>query len=442
MAQIFISYRREDSAGYAGRLSEALERRLGHGAVFRDVDALQPGQDFVDTIAIRLRDARACLVLIGREWLDAKDKSGRRRLEEPNDYVLHEIATALRGPDMLVIPVLVEGTRMPAPDELPESIQALARRHAAALHDESWDGDVDRLVTVVRKATGGGLPFGDVRTWLQRHRLRLAGAVAAALVALLLVQNRNPQPPAQSDTAAPVVPASTSAPDAASAAVVAPTEKPTDPGPSRGTVPDSPTSGRSAPPPGAKVPSRTPSMVATNESRTVPVPEAPIASAPVARRPPVDIPAGVSGASGEAERPPTASSGGAAAAPPPANLAPPVTAAAPTVTVTAASLVKKTIADYKRAAEALDDAGVRRIWPSAPDALRNSYRNLVSQTVDLDCAEPDVSSDTATVSCREQIRSVGAGRIALPVATNTATFSLRRNGDAWEISRISRQSAR
>ena len=155
-------------------------------------------------------------------------------------------------------------------------------------------------------------------------------------------------------------------------------------------------------------------MVATNESRTVPVPEAPIASAPVARRPPVDIPAGVSGASGEAERPPTASSGGAAAAPPPANLAPPVTAAAPTVTVTAASLVKKTIADYKRAAEALDDAGVRRIWPSAPDALRNSYRNLVSQTVDLDCAEPDVSSDTATVSCREQIRSVGAGRIALP----------------------------
>ena len=105
MAQIFISYRREDSAGYAGRLSEALERRLGHGAVFRDVDALQPGQDFVDTIAIRLRDARACLVLIGREWLDAKDKSGRRRLEEPNDYVLHEIATALRGPDMLVIPV-------------------------------------------------------------------------------------------------------------------------------------------------------------------------------------------------------------------------------------------------------------------------------------------------------------------------------------------------
>ena len=222
MAQIFISYRREDSAGYAGRLSEALERRLGHGAVFRDVDALQPGQDFVDTIAIRLRDARACLVLIGREWLDAKDKSGRRRLEEPNDYVLHEIATALRGPDMLVIPVLVEGTRMPAPDELPESIQALARRHAAALHDESWDGDVDRLVTVVRKATGGGLPFGDVRTWLQRHRLRLAGAVAAALVALLLVQNRNPQPPAQSDTAAPVVPASTSAPDAASAAVVGP----------------------------------------------------------------------------------------------------------------------------------------------------------------------------------------------------------------------------
>ena len=58
MSQIFISYRREDSAGYAGRLRESLERRLGKGAVFRDVDALEPGQDFVDIIAIRLRDAK------------------------------------------------------------------------------------------------------------------------------------------------------------------------------------------------------------------------------------------------------------------------------------------------------------------------------------------------------------------------------------------------
>jgi hypothetical protein len=102
-------------------------------------------------------------------------------------------------------------------------------------------------------------------------------------------------------------------------------------------------------------------------------------------------------------------------------------------------LVRQTIAEYERAAEARDVEGVRRVWPGAPDALRNSYRNLRSQSVDLDCAEANISGDTATISCREEIRSVGAGGITLPVATNTAIFSLRRNGDAWEISRIARQ---
>jgi hypothetical protein len=107
--------------------------------------------------------------------------------------------------------------------------------------------------------------------------------------------------------------------------------------------------------------------------------------------------------------------------------------------ITPAALVRQTIAVYERAAEALEFEGVKRIWPAAPDALRNSYRNLRSQSVDLDCEEPDISGDTATIYCKEQIRSVGAGGITLPVATNTAMFSLRRNGDAWEISRITRQ---
>jgi len=153
MSLVFISYRREDSAGFAGRLCESLERRLGDGEVFRDADALEPGQDFVDAITARLSRCKACLVLIGREWLDVMDGSGRRRLEQDNDYVRLEIAGALARSDVLVVPVLVEGVRMPGSEELPESIRALSRRQAVSLRDETWDADVDRLVAAVRSST-------------------------------------------------------------------------------------------------------------------------------------------------------------------------------------------------------------------------------------------------------------------------------------------------
>ena len=139
---IFISYRRGESAGYAGRLQESLERRVGKGTVFRDVDDLAPGQDFVNAITDRLRDGRACLVLIGRQWLRATDVAGRPRLALPDDYVRLEIEAALARSDLLVVPVLVEGATMPSVEDLPPTIHALSRRHALSLRDESWDADV------------------------------------------------------------------------------------------------------------------------------------------------------------------------------------------------------------------------------------------------------------------------------------------------------------
>src|SRR5215510_8475155 len=105
MALVFISYRRDDSAGYAGRLHESLERRLGSDHVFRDVDTLQPGQDFVDAINQRLRECQVFLAIIGREWLDARDATGRRRLDQENDYVRLEISVALNRSQLLVVPV-------------------------------------------------------------------------------------------------------------------------------------------------------------------------------------------------------------------------------------------------------------------------------------------------------------------------------------------------
>jgi hypothetical protein len=149
MPTVFISYRREDSAGYAGRLHEELEERLGHDQVFRDVDTLRAGQDFEDTIRQRVAQCAACIVMIGPQWLKAQTATGQRRLEQPGDYVVMEIAAALARPDLLTIPVLVGGAAMPPADELPEAIRPLARRHAFSARDETWDEDMDRLAAAL-----------------------------------------------------------------------------------------------------------------------------------------------------------------------------------------------------------------------------------------------------------------------------------------------------
>jgi TIR domain-containing protein len=190
---IFISYRREDSAGYAGRLCESLERRLGRQQVFRDVDAIGPGQDFVDAIDARLRECRALLALIGREWLDAADVSGRRRLDQENDYLRLEIAAALARPDVLVVPVLVEGAAMPGPEDLPEPIRSLSRRQAVSLRDDAWDADVDRLVAALGGTSLSRLPKGS------KWALLAVAALTVIFVARLFMSadHRVPTDPGQ-----------------------------------------------------------------------------------------------------------------------------------------------------------------------------------------------------------------------------------------------------
>lgn len=195
MTGTFISYRREDAAGYAGRLRESLERRLGAARVFRDVDTLRPGQDFVQAIEARLVECRVMLAVIGREWVDARDAAGARRLDEPYDFVRLEIAAALARPEVLVVPVLVEGAAMPAASELPENIRPLARRHAVSVRDETWDADVDRLVGVINSAEAGG--GAARRLSLPRFRVWAAAlAVLALVTVLVLTQMRGGSPQA------------------------------------------------------------------------------------------------------------------------------------------------------------------------------------------------------------------------------------------------------
>lgn len=147
-AKIFISYRREDSAGHAGRLFDALSEPF-EGRLFMDVDTLAPGTDFFEAIDEAVGSCEALIVIIGREWLTVEDKAGRRRLDDPCDFVRREIESAL-GRKIRVIPVLVQDAVMPSAGELPASLAALARRHAIELSDDRWSYDVARLARTIQ----------------------------------------------------------------------------------------------------------------------------------------------------------------------------------------------------------------------------------------------------------------------------------------------------
>jgi hypothetical protein len=144
MARIFISYRRSDTPVHASRLFEWLSDRYGPEQVFRDVDVLRPGLDFSEAIDRAVGESDVLLAVIGREWL--VDDQGHRRLDDAQDYVRREIETAL-GRRTSVVPVLVEGARMPAEEELPPSLARLSRLQAAELSDDArWKFDKEVLL--------------------------------------------------------------------------------------------------------------------------------------------------------------------------------------------------------------------------------------------------------------------------------------------------------
>ena len=152
MPKIFISYRRNDSGGRAGRLYDRLIDRFGQGQVFMDVDTIRPGLDFVEVVQEAVASCDALIAVIGDEWLGASDDNGRRRLENPEDLVRLEIATALER-DIRVIPVLVQGAQMPVATDLPEGLEALARRNSVEVSDTSFRTDIDQLIKALEAPT-------------------------------------------------------------------------------------------------------------------------------------------------------------------------------------------------------------------------------------------------------------------------------------------------
>jgi hypothetical protein len=149
---VFISYRRDDSAGHVGRLHQDLTEHFGAARVFKDLESISPGEDFVSTIEKAVGSCAVFLVVIGRQWLELKDRDGGRRLDSPRDFVHMEIAAALRR-GVTIIPVLVEGATMPGEDALPPPLARLARLNAVELSDSRWQYDVEQLIEALEGET-------------------------------------------------------------------------------------------------------------------------------------------------------------------------------------------------------------------------------------------------------------------------------------------------
>lgn len=155
---IFIGYRRDDTADVAGRIYDSMAQRFGRARIFKDVDNIGPGVDFGDYIKTVLPRCRVALMLIGPHWLDSKDEGGRRRIDDEHDWVRIEIETALATRGVLVVPVLVNGARMPHGEEVPGSLRPLLRRNAAIIRrDPDFHDDVERLATALRASVNTGV---------------------------------------------------------------------------------------------------------------------------------------------------------------------------------------------------------------------------------------------------------------------------------------------
>ena len=158
MRAIFLSYRRQDAADICDRLSDYLSRQYGSARVFRDTTAIMAGSEFPQALRLALEDCRAIVVVIGPGWLNARDAYGRRRLDDPADWVRIEVATGLRE-GKLVIPVLTRGATLPAPDELPEDLRPLAWLQPVVVRSgPAFLEDAPALAGVLGRVASGGPP--------------------------------------------------------------------------------------------------------------------------------------------------------------------------------------------------------------------------------------------------------------------------------------------
>jgi len=169
MPGVFISYRREDSSAWAGRLFDLLSARFGRNNIFMDLDGIEGGDDFVTVIEGKLQISDVLLAIIGTHWLTATEANGARRLDNPRDFVRLEIAKALER-NIRVVPVLVGGATMPRPEDLPEDLRELSERQDIEIRDSHFRQDAEQLLALIHKQPNKG------------RLLTVLAAVAAVIV--------------------------------------------------------------------------------------------------------------------------------------------------------------------------------------------------------------------------------------------------------------------
>jgi len=197
--QIFISYRRDDAAGYARAINDELARSFGAARVFIDVDDINAGQPFSEIIQRSVGDSAVLLALIGKRWRGEREGAGPR-IFEAGDFVRQEVAAGL-AKGLRVIPVLLDGVPMPDPAQLPPDLGALAGRNALELDNTRFAADMAHLVREVRGALGEDTAPPATASAASRTGWWIAAVVvAAAAIAALWQSQRSPAP-------APVTPA-------------------------------------------------------------------------------------------------------------------------------------------------------------------------------------------------------------------------------------------
>lgn len=181
----FVSYRRGDTAGHAGRLFDRLCQSFGRDHVFMDLDGIAPGEDFARSLDDAVGACDVFLAVIGPDWVDADDENKQPRLHSATDFVRLELRTALIR-NVRVVPVLVCGASLPTEAELPEDCKGLVRRQAFELRDSRWQADTQALCEALNKAFVGTASVKGPRSPSAKRWQALAAIVVLGVGASII----------------------------------------------------------------------------------------------------------------------------------------------------------------------------------------------------------------------------------------------------------------